>query len=151
GPGGAVYTVTVTATDNCGAPSSTTFQLTVNQQFVSGGLLHDMLGQALLSSAPNGELIVSQLNSDGNNGYLTPLSQSQGYSATLRSTNNLGNSGVYIKTQLYGRVIGRDDQLIATVIIVGTGTSANLNVDFSPLSSPSSRVALRDGNGNLLG
>jgi hypothetical protein len=109
------------------------------------GMNHSLLGEAGLTPGPNGELLIGNLGSSGNDGVLIPLHDADGWRGRLQSPDPT-TPGAQIAWKLRGTVKGVPSQMITSGRMEATGSELHFFADSSLIGATAHLVEVfRDG------
>ena len=111
------------------------------------GLPHTPLGAAQLALDPNGNLVVSNIGSSGQDGVTTTFGDAGLHSHWLRvgDPNNLP-AGAFVENAVYGIVNGVPNQLIGRIRHQKNGDHFDVSADFSAVGATAYRVDFYSGS-----
>ncbi len=103
------------------------------------GLVHAPIGGARIDLDPDGNLVVSDIGSTGDDGVSVDLGGSEGIRVEFADL-ELPLVGSFFETAVTGTVDGEADQLIGTLRAEYDGDGVNILADLTPIGSPSYTV-----------
>ncbi len=113
------------------------------------GAGHTPIGGVTLNAdaSMSGPLSISNIGSTGQDGVSIFFGEAQSWSGTFAEAMNAASqpSGLVSRSTVFGTVNGRSEQPVLVATMTDVGSLFEMNVDYSPVGSPTQRVEVYNG------